>query len=244
VRLIGELTALDLPADSRVLLCGHSHAGNVFALVTNLLAGDAASRKAFFAAARGYYRMSLLGRRDVPEWRQVRRLLRADVNPLAGMRLDFVTFGTPIRYGWDTGGYDRLLHVIHHRPAEGLPEYRAPFPPEKEDLLSAAHGDCIQQLAVAGTNLPPNVLLWRAFMADQRLGALLQPGLRRRDLVQRLSAGRRVPDEGTTMLVDYGPAQGTVAQHLAGHAVYTREEHALFHAEAIAQRFYGGSATT
>ena len=36
-----------------------------------------------------------------------------------------MTFGTPIRYGWDSGGYARLLHFIHHRPAPGLPADRA-----------------------------------------------------------------------------------------------------------------------
>jgi hypothetical protein len=239
IRLIDKLASLDLPAGSRVLLWGHSHAGNVFALITNLLAGDTNTRQAFFLAMRGYYRARLLKWNEVPAWQRVRDLLRQEGNPLAHLRLDFVTFGTPIRYGWDTAGYDRLLHVVNHCPVDELPEYRAPFPVSKNDLMSAAHGDCIQQLAIAGTNLPPPVLMWRAFATDRKLGGLLEPGFRRRDLLKRLAAGRRVPDEGTTLLIDYGPAKGTVASHLAGHAVYTREEHLLFHLEEVVARLYG-----
>ena len=52
-----------------------------------------------------------------------------------------------------------------------------------------------------------------------------------------------VPEEGTSLLVDYGPAQGHIAQHFAGHAVYTRPEWMLFHAEEVTRRFYGEGAT-
>ncbi len=239
IRLIDELASLEVSTGSRVLLWGHSHAGNVFALITNLLAGDRTTRQAFFLAMRGYYRARLLQWNVVPAWQRVRDLLSQEGNPLAHLQLDFVTFGTPVRYGWDTAGYDRLLHVVNHCPVDELPEYRAPFPVSKNDLMSAAHGDCIQQLAIAGTNLPPPVLMWWAFATDRKLGGLLEPGFRRRDLLKRLAAGRRVPDEGTTLLVDYGSAKGTVASHLAGHAVYTREEHLLFHLEEVVARFYG-----
>jgi hypothetical protein len=281
VRLIGELAefgmqnpergtrnegaAANVPADSairrphstlpRLLLWGHSHAGNVFALATNLLSGDEGALDAFFAATR-IYRRRLLGRRELPHWRRVQDLLRGNAEsripnaestvstdsafrtPHAAFCLDFVTFGTPIRYGWDPGGYGRLLHFVNHRPVAGLPPHRAPFPPREGDVRTGADGDYVQQLGVAGTNFLPNLLSYRALLADLRLGRLLQPGVRRRDLLQRLSHGMRVPAEGTTLLVDYGPPEGNVVQHLAGHAVYTRPEWMLFHAEETARRLY------
>ena len=48
-------------------------------------------------------------------------------------------------------------------------------------------------------------------------------------------------------LVDYGPPQDgsgaqNIVQHLAGHAVYTRPEWMLFHAEATARWLYGETA--
>ncbi|MBN1590217.1 MAG: hypothetical protein JW888_11945 [Pirellulales bacterium] len=238
VRLIDELAQARPPDGKRILLWGHSHAGNVFALMTHLLSGNREAIDQFFEATEIYYSWPLVHCVDVPVWRHVRGLLESPRAPLADAALDFVTFGTPIRYGWDSGGYRRLLHFVNHRPYQGLPEYRAPFPPRIEDVTRAAYGDYIQQLGIAGTNVMPSVFAWRSWLADQRLGHLLQEDLtaeRRRD---RFRAGAIVPDAGTTLLVDYGPLEGDVTQHLAGHAVYTSRQWMLFHAEQIAGQFY------
>ena len=59
-----------------------------------------------------------------------------------------------------------------------------------------------------------------------------------RDLHERLKMGMRVPEEGTTVLCDYGPPAGNVAQHHAGHAVYTQLDWLLFHAEQTSAFLY------
>ena len=243
VRLIDELTALDLQPGQRVLLWGHSHAGNVFALATNLLAGNRDAVEAFFEAAEIYYRWPLVGCVDIPVWDRVRAALEGDRPMLADVPLDIVTFGTPIRYGWDSGGYARLLHFINHRPAEGLPDYRAPFPVKLERVFSAADGDYVQQLGIAGTNVAPSLFAWRARLADQRVGELLQADAPPGGVIERFQAGAIVPEEGTTLLVDYGRPGESIAQHCAGHAVYTRPEWMLFHAEEVVRQFYGEEAT-
>jgi hypothetical protein len=119
-----------------------------------------------------------------------------------------------------------------------VPEYQAPFPPRIEDMLSAAHGDYIQQLGIAGTNIMPTLVTWRAWLADRNLRGLLEPELSIRGLLARFQAGIRVAETGTTLLVDYGPAQGNITQHVAGHALYTRKEWLLFQAEEVVRRFY------
>lgn len=238
VRLVDELASLELESGRRVLLWGHSHAGNVFALLTNLLAGDRETIERFFEACRVYYRWPVTGVIDIPVWHRTAVLLAGGVRPMADNPLDIVTFGTPIRYGWDRLGYGRLLHFVNHRPVPGLPPYRALFPPKLEDVLGAAGGDYVQQVGIAGTNTMPSMLAWRAWSADQNLNRLLQGDLSTRDLVARLQLGMRVAQEGTTLLVDYGPPQGNLAQHLAGHAVYTRHDWLVFHAEEVARRFY------
>ena len=235
VHLLDELDRIVPPG--RVLLWGHSHAGNVFALLTNLLAGDKDSVAAFFEKARSYYRRPT-GRADLPLWDRVRSRLLERSEPAVERPLDFVTFGTPIRYGWDTNGYDHLLHVIHHRPKPAAADYLAPFPPSLEDVLSAAGGDCVQQIGIAGTNVMPGLMTWRTLWADRQLNHLLQPDLPIRQLQSRLKKGMRVPEEGFTLLVDYGPPQGNLAQHHAGHAVYTDPRRLLFHAEQTAAHFY------
>lgn len=239
VRLIDELASLDLRPGQRVLLWGHSHAGNVFALATNLLGGQRDTVDEFFTAAEVYYRWPLLGWVDIPLWQRVRRLLRDPHHPLRDVQLDFVTFGTPIRYGWETAGYAQLLHFIYHRPVPGLPQYRAPFPLQLERVLDGRDGDYVQQLGIAGTNLMPSIFAWRTWWADARLDEFLQRDLRQRDIGARFQLGARVPDEGTTLLVDYGPLNGDVARHHAGHAVYTRPEWLPLHASEVARRFYG-----
>lgn len=238
VRLIHELASLKLAAGRRVLLWGHSHAGNVFALVSNLLGGNRQATERFFEAGRIYYRWPILGCVDIPVWDRVRRLLAGDVPPLVNQPLDMVTFGTPIRYGWNPAGYSRLLHFVNHRPTEGVPEYRAPFPPKLDDVFTATDGDYVQQLGIAGTNVTPSLFAWRAWMADSRLGRLLQGEPAAGGVMERFQAGAIVPDEGTTLLVDYGLPEGSIAQHHAGHAVYTRKNWLLFHAEEVVRRLY------
>lgn len=238
IRLIAELSSLKLKPGKRVLLWGHSHAGNVFALATHLLSGNVEAQRRFFDAAQIYYRWPLIGCVDIPVWNQVRQLLEETPAPLSGVHLDCVTFGTPIRYGWNGEGYSQLLHFVHHRPSEGLPEYQAPFPPKWHRVMSAADGDYVQQLGIAGTNIMPSFLQWRAWMADNRLNRLLQADDAVGGTIERFRAGKIVADAGTTLLVDYGLPSGSITRHLAGHAVYTRKKWLLFHAEEVARRFY------
>jgi hypothetical protein len=238
VRLIDELASLELERGQRLLLWGHSHAGNVFALMTNLLAGNREAVDRFFQAADVYYRWPMLGWVDIPVWNRVRELLSRQRPGLRETPLDLVTFGTPVRYGWDSSGYARLLHFINRRPVEGHPEDRASFPLRLKDVLTAAEGDYVQQLGIAGTNVTPSLFSWRAWLADRRLHRLLQADWPESLAQERFQAGTIIPDEGTTLLVDYGHAQGGIAEHHAGHAVYTRKEWLLFHAEQIARQFY------
>ena len=241
VSLIDALAAETWTPDDRVLLWGHSHAGNAFALLTNLLAADAESREPFFRACRSFY-LDSRNRVVLPAWARVRQWLDSAPPARAWPQLDLVTFGTPIRYGWDAGGYAKLLHFVHHRPRPGLPEYRTALPRSAEDVLQAADGDYIQQLGIAGTNLTPNVLAWGTWLAEGRLGRLLQSTSGRRELLARWQMGLRIPAEGETLLVDYGPTTDSVLQHLAGHAVYTRLPWLPFHAAEVVQRLYGAPA--
>lgn len=239
VRLLGELARHPWSAGDRVLIWSHSHGGNVLALLTNLLANDAATNEHFFRAARPYYRWPGTHTIDIAAWPEAKELLADVDHPLRSVKLDLVTMGTPVRYGWDTDGYANLVHFMNHRPSEGVPDHLARFPRNADDILQATGGDVIQQLGIAGTNLAPNVWAWRATLADRALGALLQTGIRKRDLLNRLRTGCRLHADGVNLLVDYGPCEGHVAQHGAGHAVYTRTRWLPFHLEQVARHCYG-----
>ena len=243
VRLIDELASLKLHAGQRVLLWGHSHAGNVFALATNLLARDREAVERFFAAAEIYYRWPLLRLRRHSRVGAACDALSSGTSPLGDVALDMVTFGTPIRYGWDADGYARLLHFIHHRPAEGLPDYRAPFPPRLHDVVEGDDGDYIQQLGIAGTNIMPSIFAWRAWMADQRLNRLLQ------DDTSVGGAARALPGRGDRARRRHDAA-GRLRPALRRHRPAPgrpRRLHPqtwlLFHAEEVARRFYPHETT-
>lgn len=259
VRLLDELASTPHAEHTRVLLWGHSHGGNVLALLTQLLGGEPQRLAAFFNACKPYYRNPLTGRPDNLVWKRVRQLLLPDAHPPRDdaldprhpqtgtppaqrpdpARLDIVTLGTPVRYGWEPRGYGRLLHFVYHRPTPGREPWQAAWPPTLADVQSAAGGDYVQHFGIAGTNTPPSCVQPRLWLAERRLNRLLQPHLRARDLPARLALGLRVHNAGTTLLVDYGPERRPISQHLAGHAVYTEQAWMVFHAEEIAHRLYG-----
>lgn len=246
IRLIGQLAELAAsisegeltsPTPPRVMLWGHSHGGNVFALVTNLLSANRETRQSFFDAARVFYTPWFAKNSDMPIWDRVEQLLETD-HPVRRLPLDMVTFGTPIRYGWETNGYRNLLHFVNHRISRQLPKYRTRHPLRPLHFLSAAYGDYVHQIGIAGTNLIPLPLAVRTFLADWRLNRLLQPDVSWRKLFTNYAKGQRVPDEGPTQLVDYGDVSWRIWHHLAGHAVYTRREWLPFHVAEVARRFY------
>ncbi len=233
VQLIDELSQLNLQAGHRVMLWGHSHAGNVFALLTNLVGSDPATRRLFLDATQDFQPHGAAER-----WARVRRLLAENNDrPLCQMPIDIVTFGTPIRYGWETRGYDRLLHVINHHVIDAKDPIGLPFPPSAEQILSAATGDYFQQMFIAGTDLPPNPLAFRTRQLNRKLVAVVQREVGGA-LLERLQQGVRVPEEGLTLLVDYAAASPSDARSLAGHGVYTRLDWLPFHLTQVVENFY------
>lgn len=226
LQLLVELAGSQ-PVRGRMMLWGHSHAGNVFALLTNLLGGDLETRSRFLSCFEDW-----LERRDPEVWQQAQALLMKD-EPILDEPLDIVTLGTPIRYGWERRGYHTLQHFINHHPLGSPPEV-APFPPTAEQLRESAAGDYFQQMFIAGTNFMPGLWSWGQWKVERHLRRLIQADVSSRALVPSLRHGRRVPAEGRSLLVDYGLADAT-ARSLAGHAVYTRLHWLPFHAHHIAE---------
>lgn len=104
VRALATHAELGAPR-GRILILGHSHAGQVFALVTQLLSRSLASEAILDVA-----RARLL---DVSS-------LDVDLETLDASALDFVTFGAPARYAWASVPNIRSLHVVHGRAASAF----------------------------------------------------------------------------------------------------------------------------
>lgn len=236
--LIEYLHQRDLPAGRRILLWAHSHGGNVCALASWLLSAGPEELNCLLDAARIHYRSPFFKRLDRPLWERVRDLLLRRPGPLSDHPLDVVTFGMPLRHRWTSSDSSRLMHVVHHRPSGGLPAWRARWPWNPLRVLTAADGDYVQQLGIAGTNFAPPWPLWRALRADWRLNRLLQGDVGASRLWARLKTGQRVAGDGLTLLVDYGHLGPNVVGHLLGHGVYTRSRWMVWHLQEIVRRWY------
>ena len=224
---------MQLTPEETVLFWGHSHAGNAFAILSNLLANDRGAVAKFFAAA---------GDQDAEHWARARQILNSGRSPHPWAKsVIFVAFGTPVRYGWDTNGYRTLLQILHHRSADEGDAHRAQpmFPAHSlTDTLTAKYGDWVQAFGIAGTDVPPPT----SMQENRAVAAILEAGLttpehgldtrfivppKFRDTCARWKTGTRCHDDGRNLLVQYEPCGRTTAlgspieEALLGHGVAT-----------------------
>ena len=232
VRLVHQMLMRPPMPGQRILLWGHSHAGNAFAVLTNLLANERNSVDQFFAA---------VGEQEEPHWETVQNALRSvgGPHPLS-QSVVIVAFGTPVRYGWDVHGCAQLIHVLHHRPHDpATPFLTKPlFPPQTlPDVMSATWGDWIQAFAVAGTDVVSAATLDE----NDRLTNLLErnlaepvheldtrfiPTARLRNTCYRWKQGTRCHTDGLNLLLNYQPSGESVLglpleSTVFGHGVAT-----------------------
>jgi len=207
---LGELDHEGRPR--RLLVMGHSHAGQLFALVTQLLARSMAT-EAILDIARA---------RDLDV-----ASLETDLATLTGTSvgarktaIDFVTFGAPNRYAWAKVSDVRALHVIAVPPTGSR---------------GAMEGDWIRRLGVEGSDFPPLA------GEDRRVNAALEgslghAGFAPTRVAAALRAGVGLPANGEVAFVEYGE-RGLLSTGL-GHGTYTRLDGMLFHARLVADRLY------
>jgi hypothetical protein len=209
-------TAGRAASGDRVLLVGHSHAGQLFAIGTHLLAGTDDAR-AFLEAAR--------------ECGEPMGDLDAALAKLRGLHLDVATFGTPHRYAWAGVANVRAVHVVNHRG----PLRRAGL----SGLLTTRDGDYVAMMGGPGSDLPAVDPVHRRVNA--RLDAVLDRGSSVRTWLAAVRRAPLSPAHGDTLLVDYRDAGERSANWLRtwfGHAAYTRLDAMLFNAWLVAEQLY------
>ncbi len=275
LRLLDRLDSLMLegfdPLQHRVLLWGHSHAGNGFALLSNLMANDAASVDAFFDC----FVADELEPSTRALLRRCRNLLAEHRGPHPMSRaLLAVTLGTPVRYGWDLRGLAQLFHVSHHVPADpdhpercppplaaacsndgaGLAVKAAAWIEELTAIYEARYGDWIQLFGIAGTDWPPPP---HGRSTESRLRRFLERDLdpptpdalteRFPVMCRRWHGATRLHAAGHNLLVRYTAPDGRPAEEariMLGHGIYTRRQWLPAHAHLILQQLERCGAKT
>ncbi len=237
VRLLHRLHALcaehNFGAGDHILVQAHGQAGLVMALLSNLLApGKSAMREAVLKNLKAIMpdgEMAFL------------ESLVPSGGLLSGATLDVVTYGTPVRYGWDLSGLGKLLHVINHRPMRTDGKRwlaKTELPQITMEMPIAWGGDYVQQLAVGGSDAVTTSEQAKA--ANKALWELLEPwdGFERWLECARKSV--RCQNDGPCLLVDYKDSTGSTSarDHLYGHAAYTRTNAMLFNTTEIVQTLY------
>jgi hypothetical protein len=240
--LIGYLRTIcvnhHVGSGDRIVVLAHGHAGQLLALISNLLApGQSPGRKLIVHTVASFCEQSN------PAIHQSLGMLEPLLSAgtvFNGATIDVVTFGTPVRYGWDPSTLGKLLHVVNHRPIRTDGKHwlaKFELPQITWELPVAAGGDYVQQLAVAGSDALPASP--EAQAANKELWELLEPydGFERWLECARKSV--RCANDGSCLLVDYQDAgPSNPRNHVFGHAAYTRSNAMLFNMTEIVRAFY------
>jgi hypothetical protein len=246
VSLLNELhklcTQQNLGKGHRILVQAHGQAGLVLALVSNLLCPSPITGRPKLLSILSDYAEQTNQPEVAATVRQLESLL-ATASLLNGVALDIVTFGTPVRYGWDPSGIGKLLHIVNHRNlrTDGKSWLaKMELPQITMEMPVAWGGDYVQELAVAGSDAVPATELGKA--VNKRVWEMVEPydGFER--WLECARRAVRFPSEGRCLLVDYKDSTGSTnpRDHYYGHAVYTRRHALLFNTAQIVRAFCEG----
>jgi hypothetical protein len=239
-RLRDWVEAHKLGQGDRILVQAHGQAGLILALVSNLLCVTAkSSRTRLFDLLSAF--ASQINRPDIISTIQRVAPLLSNGTVLNGAALDIVTFGMPVRYGWDPSGLGKLLHIVNHRTmrTDGKTWLsKMELPQITMEMPIAWGGDYVQELAVAGSDAVPTTEPAKA--ANKALWEMVEPfdGFER--WLECARRAVRIPGEGLGILADYQDSTGStnVRDHYYGHAAYTRLNAILFNTTTIVHTLY------
>ena len=229
--LAEKITQNNILANERLLLIGHSHAGQLFALLTHFLANNVQAQCLY-----------AIMEKDV-ELKSAKTRLIEHLEIISKVNLDIVTFGTPVRYSWAKYDKYRLMAIVNHRAKVTI-----------SGLLSTRDGDYVQQWGIEGTDILPPL---EKIALNDELDALLDKGRDVSLLLENLKLETRQHPkyaDGTTvcetLLIDYRDnAPFSIfllnpfgiphcIKTLFGHGIYTRNQTMLFNMGIIVHNWY------
>ncbi|WP_417334879.1 hypothetical protein [Halobacteriovorax marinus] len=192
----------------KILLYGHSHAGQLFALISHLLSNDSLT----------IHLKDFLIKYEI-EKEELEQL----ISQLKKRPMDFVTLGTPIRYPWSEKYLknNMLLHFVNHRG-------KVPMGGSLSSSITTKSGDYIQQWAVAGSD--SKVLVLEDKLRNEELDLILGIGSDVTSLRRNIKFKKRLHTRGHHFLVDFKDSSKIPNSFLTifGHGVYTKRDQLLW----------------
>lgn len=239
-RLCDWVEGHKLAQGDRILIQAHGQAGLVLALVSNFLCVTASSSRTRLLGLLSNF-AAQNDRPDIASTIQRITPLLSNGTILNGAALDIVTFGMPVRYGWDPSGLGKLLHIVNHRTLRTDGKIwlsKMELPQITMEMPIAWGGDYVQELAVAGSDAVPTTEAAKA--VNKAVWEMVEPfdGFER--WLECARRAVRFPSEGLGILADYKDSTGStnVRDHYYGHAAYTRLNAMLFNTTEIARTLY------
>ncbi|NRA44584.1 MAG: hypothetical protein HRU09_06465 [Oligoflexales bacterium] len=216
--LIDQLSSLEQSNGSTFLLIGHSHGGQLFALMTQMIDDFSLAKELVLLAVKGGFNT---------DEKSVIKNLRI----LKGLSLDFVTLGTPRRYRWKLSPKQRVLHMINHRGKSiqgGI----------YGGILGTRDGDYVQQWGIEGSDSLSPII--RHAQINNELNDYLGIGFGINHWSSRIRMKQRLHPVGHNLLVDYKDKSRGINFFgtMFGHGIYTRYQTMLFNMKEIIHYFY------
>ncbi|MFK7874130.1 MAG: hypothetical protein AB8C84_13345 [Oligoflexales bacterium] len=202
--------------EQHIVLIGHSHAGQLFALLTQLRVNT-----------KGSYWDLLQSVLTPTQYRK----LHARVLRLEKSSFDMITLGMPVRYDFASVENQRIVHFINHRGHFFYPAWGPGLP-------WALYGDLIQHIGGSGSD-------GRARTAEDRkknlwLDTQLGVGLCWKSFFISILKVRKRPQTGKVVLVDYKDRTFFPFSPLTvfGHGSYTRLNRMHFNLSILIRLLY------
>jgi len=194
-------------ADDGVVLIGHSHAAQVFSLMTQLI-----GNKSF--------------RKEVSK--SFNEEINKEVQKMQKMKFFILTLGAPARYSWSISENIKLLHIINHKG-------ETPLGGSLKSSLFTNNGDYIQQWGGNGSDINPSGKEFQTLNTE--LNKWLGDGIDREELKKTIKSKSRLHDIGHHILIDYGDSAyyPNFMTTGFGHGVYTKKIYLEFYLNLISQ---------
>lgn len=213
LNLIKKLSQIKIDKKSKILFLGHSHAGQIFALMSQMINHQNMAIKL----------IKILEFDDNKE-----KEILSNLKKIKMMNFIFTTFGSPSRYSWELNKKTQLIHFINHRTKDFLGG-------QSKNFLTTKDGDYIQQWGVPGSDMISPIK--KEQLINEKLNELLGVGYDHEIFRENIQFRHRLHNQGHHYLVDYND-QGKTPNFLKtgfGHGVYTKLDLLPFHLHLINQ---------